>query len=82
MSFAPAAANGATGFCLERHDLVLSKLVAGLMKDYEFVTALLDAGLVQIDVLHPRAQLLPVGPLRIRRILEWLDAYTLRRRGK
>lgn len=28
--FAPAAANGATGRCLERHDLVLSKLVAGV----------------------------------------------------
>jgi len=80
--FAPAAANGATGFCLESHDLVLSKLVAGRMKDYEFVTALLDAGLVQIDVLHHRAPLLPVGPLRIRRIVEWLDAYTLRHRGR
>ncbi len=80
--FAPTAANGATGLCLERHDLVLSKLVAGHMKDYEFVTALLDAGLVKIDVLHDRAELLPVGPLRIRRIVEWLHAYTLSRHGQ
>lgn len=82
VSFSPAAANGATGLCLEPHDLVLSKLVAGRMKDYEFVTALLDAGLVQPDVLHHRARLLPVGPLRIRRILEWLDGYTPRRNGR
>lgn len=80
--FTPTAANGATGLCLEPHDLVLSKLVAGRMKDYEFVTALLDAGLVQIDVLHERAELLPVGPLRIRRIVEWLYAYTRRRHGQ
>lgn len=80
--FAPTAANGVTGLCLERHDLVLSKLVAGRMKDYEFVTALLDTGLVQIGVLHDRAELLPVGPLRIRRIVEWLDAYTLRRASR
>ncbi len=60
--FTPTAANGATGLCLEPNDLVLSKLVAGRMKDYEFVTALLDAALVQIDVLHDRAELLPEDP--------------------
>lgn len=80
--FAPAAANGATGRCLERHDLVLSMLVAGRMKDYEFVTAPLDAGLVQIDVLRDRAELLPVGPLGIRRIVHWLHADTLRCDGQ
>lgn len=76
--FAPAAANGATGLCLERHDLVLAKLVAGRMKDYEFVTALLNADLVQIGVLRFRAELLPVAPLQVRRILQWLDAYETR----
>lgn len=52
VGFSPAAANGATGLYLERHDLVPSKLVAVRPKDFEFVTALLDAGLVDVGVLH------------------------------
>lgn len=52
------------------------------MKDHEFVTALLDAGLVQIGVPRSRAELLPVGPLQIRRIVEWLDSYTIRPGGR
>jgi hypothetical protein len=53
MRFAPAAANGATGLCLERHDVVLFKLLAGRMKHFEFVTPWLDARLVQIGVPAP-----------------------------
>lgn len=80
--FAPAAANGATGLCLERHDLVLSKLVAGRPKDFEFVTALLDADLVETGLLHSRAELLPIVPMRIRRVVDWLDAYALNRASR
>ncbi|MGB3184501.1 MAG: hypothetical protein WBB15_01395 [Ornithinimicrobium sp.] len=50
VAYSPAAANGATGLCLEPHDLVLSKLVAGRMKDFEFVVALLDADLVDLEL--------------------------------
>ena len=80
--FSPVAANGATGLCLERHDLVLSKLVAGRPKDFEFVTALLDAGLVDVGVLRTRAELLPVVPMRIRRVGHWLDAYVVSRTSR
>lgn len=79
--FSPAAANGATGLCLERHDLVLSKMVAGRPKDLEFVTALLDAGLVDVGVLRTRAPLLPIVPMRIRRAVHLLDAYVAHRGG-
>ena len=58
--------------CLEPHDLVVSKLVAGRPKDHEFARALLVAGLVDIDVLRAHAELLPVIPAIKRRVIEWL----------
>ncbi len=80
--FTPPAAQGASGLCLERHDLALSKLLAHREKDTEFVAALLDAGLVQVGVLRSRAELLPVIPMRIRRVVDWLDAYTVNRASR
>lgn len=77
--FSPAAANGATGLCLERHDLAISKLVAGRPKAFEFVTALLDAGLVDVGEMRTRADLLPVVPMRIRCVREWVDAHVVSR---
>jgi hypothetical protein len=47
--------------CLEPHDLVVSKLVAGREKDFEFAAALLSAGLVDADVLLSRAEMLPIA---------------------
>lgn len=46
----------ATGWCLEPHDLVLSKVVAWREKDREFVEAALRHGLVSADVLRERAR--------------------------
>ena len=45
--------------CLDASDLVVSKLVAAREKDVEFATALIRQGLVDVDVLRDRAQLLP-----------------------
>ena len=47
------------GWCLERHDLAVAKLVAGRPKDYEFVDALLEAGLLDLEVLRQRFDALP-----------------------
>lgn len=44
--------------CLDPHDLVVSKLVAGRQKDIEFAKALLEAGLISARVLLERAELL------------------------
>ena len=67
-------ANGATGHCLDAHDLVVSKLVAYREKDFEFADALLIAGLVEPDLLIERAQLLPV-PAKQQSVVTWLLAW-------
>jgi hypothetical protein len=56
--------------CLEPHDLVVSKLVAGREKDREFATALLRARLVDPDLLLERTDLLPAPGAVIRRVRE------------
>lgn len=45
---------GASGLCLEVHDLAVSKLVAGREKDFEFVSGLLRHGLAQANVVLER----------------------------
>jgi hypothetical protein len=47
-------------WCLEVHDLVLSKCVAGRDRDWEFAAEALRAGLVRDDVLLARVDDLPV----------------------
>ncbi len=49
-----ANTRGITGWCLEPHDLVLSKLVAGCDKDLAFVTEALRHRLVRRQVLRER----------------------------
>jgi hypothetical protein len=45
---------GATGWCLEAHDLVLSKLIAGREKDFEFAAEAVRHRLVSVDTLEQR----------------------------
>jgi hypothetical protein len=49
---------GATGWCLEVHDLAVSKLVAGREKDLDFVHVLLRARMVDPVLLGQRATML------------------------
>lgn len=49
--------NGAVGLCLDPHDLCAAKLVAGRAKDHRFVSALLDAGKVDMATLDSRLEL-------------------------
>jgi hypothetical protein len=63
----------AQAWCLEPHDLVISKLVAGRSKDVEFARALIDAGLVDRETLLRRAEELDAAPLTKRRVREWLE---------
>jgi hypothetical protein len=44
--------------CLDAHDLVVSKLVAGREKDLSFAAALLAARLVDVEILMERASTL------------------------
>lgn len=53
--------------CLEIHDLVLSKLAAGRLKDYELVAVLLDRGLA--DLAAVRGRIAGIPDLHMRAIL-------------
>jgi hypothetical protein len=59
--FANANTGGATGWCLEVHDLAVSKLVAGREKDVDFVRVLVRERMVNPAVLQERVTMLP-GP--------------------
>lgn len=68
-----AQASGAIALCLEVHDLILAKCVAGRDRDWEFAQAGLAAGLIQIQELFRRTGDLPIpasGQARIRKMLE------------
>src|SRR3954453_14152242 len=56
----PNSAVRAVAFCLEPHDLILSKLAANRERDWEFANAALLARLVQASVLLERVGELPV----------------------
>jgi hypothetical protein len=45
---------GVTGWCLEPHDLVVAKLLAGRPHDLEFCSALLSAGIVDLETVQAR----------------------------
>jgi len=55
----------ATGLCLEKHDLVLSKLAAGREKDIRFVTDAIRGGLVDVAILEERLEAMPLPADRV-----------------
>ena len=57
-----ANTGGATGWCLEVHDLAASKLVAGREKDLEFVRQLLKHRMVETVRFTALIKKLPVSP--------------------
>ncbi len=56
---------GATGWCLEVHDLAASKLAAGREKDLDFVRVLLREKMVLADTLAERVANLPLPAHRL-----------------
>jgi hypothetical protein len=69
------AASPARAACLEKHDLVVSKLVAGREKDYQFSFALIEAELVHLGTLLVRARLLPdERGIQRAAVIRWLEA--------
>lgn len=59
---------GATGWCLEPHDLAVSKLAAGREKDLLFVGAMLRHRLASEDTLRQRLALTPFTTDEARRL--------------
>ncbi len=49
-----ANTRGATGWCLEVHDLVISKYAAGREKDYVFIEAAIRHGMIDVRTLLDR----------------------------
>ncbi len=47
---------GATGWCMEPHDLVIAKLVAGRDRDVGYARAAIDARIVDAGTLRERAE--------------------------
>jgi hypothetical protein len=56
---------GATGWCLEVHDLAASKLVAGREKDLDFLRVLWREKMVSAETLAERISALPLPPERL-----------------
>jgi len=65
---------GATGFCMEGHDLAIAKLCAGRDKDREFVEGLVQARLVERSTLEARLKLVQAQPEVITLASQRLDA--------
>lgn len=73
--FDDRTADPAQAYCLEKHDLVVSKLVAGREKDSGFAMALTEADLVDPQTLLVRLRMLPAEyGVQRERAIRWLDA--------
>jgi len=65
-----------TGWCLEKHDLCASKLCAFREKDINFVSALLNADLVDAETIAERLRSLPGDrATKADRALPWLNQH-------
>lgn len=69
------ATNGVVAWCLEPHDLWISKAVAAREKDVEFCRALLRQGLVQPSVLDDRVNSLDTDPASRARVRDRITAW-------
>ena len=67
-----AATQPGRGLCLDPHDCVISKMIAGRQKDYDFATALVGSGLLDPAVLVERIALLDRAERDKDRIRAWL----------
>lgn len=76
---------GVVALCLEPHDLVLAKCVAGRERDWEFAAEAITADLVEAEELLRRLPDLPQPPAdreHLRRMLEGLMARLRKSHGK
>lgn len=69
------------GWCLELHDLAVSKLAAGREKDWPFVAAMLTHQLVNKSELLQRLQITPLPDWQQQRLVQWVCAAAMPRDG-
>ncbi len=70
----PVPTSAGSGLCLEPHDLVISKYVAGREKDRDYVRSAARHRLVERDVLLERLARTPIDDARRERIAAQLQA--------
>jgi hypothetical protein len=73
VAFDDPEAGAIKAFCLDAHDLVVSKLVAGREKDFRFASALIAARLIDPAILSARTELLEGSPAVRRRVGKWIS---------
>jgi uncharacterized nucleotidyltransferase DUF6036 len=73
---------GASGWCLEIHDLLLSKCVAGRERDWEFVEAAVRHGLAKPAELRRRLGDLPIPDSRFAAVRQMLEGVVARAASK
>ncbi len=71
---------GAKGLCLDVHDVLISKLVAGRERDREFAREAMRHALVQESVLLDRLEQTPVDSAQRERIAAQIKSYFQKRR--
>jgi len=64
---------GAIGWCLEPHDLAVSKLIAGRGKDFDFVGVMVDAKIVSAAVIQERIKGTIADPFLLQRASGWVE---------
>lgn len=74
----PVPTAGGTGLCLDPHDLVIAKYVAGREKDREYARAAIRHGLVEPATLAERLSRTPAEPSTRDRIARQIEADTPR----
>lgn len=74
----PVPTSAGRGLCLEPHDLVISKYVAGREKDRDYARAAIQHRLVEVSKLHDRLGQTPVDPGSRERIGRQIDADSAR----
>jgi hypothetical protein len=68
------------GWCPEKHDLLISKYVAGREKDIVYCGAVIGLGLVSVDTLHERLRETNVNANVRRRIAGFVDTASIQKR--
>jgi hypothetical protein len=66
--------NGYVGLCLEIHDLLISKYVAGREKDREFCRAIARAGFADRAILSKRLESIALDPAKRAHLTALMDA--------
>lgn len=63
------------GWCLELHDLAVSKLAAGRDKDWPFVSTMLQHGLIHPQTLQDRLIHTPLSDAQRQRLAKWVKRH-------